>query len=157
MNTYQEVHMPSNDKNGYYCLNDLYTKLHSHKKASGHSKLIQSLFPLSGLQPTINLRMGKQAHWQLARYPSKRHKRTTSRCGSPEESGQCSTRTAAFSWLSPKSNIHVNDHKEVRSPEADWFHCRRQEGQNLCKNISSQPVSLCYLQLESTALPFGFA
>lgn len=34
--------MPLNDKDGYDCLNDIYTKFHSHKKASGHSKLMQS-------------------------------------------------------------------------------------------------------------------
>lgn len=42
---YQEVHMSLNDKKGYDCLNDIYTKLHPHKNASGHSKLMQSHFP----------------------------------------------------------------------------------------------------------------
>ena len=48
---YQEVYTPLDDKHGYDCLKNIYTKLHSHKIASGHSKLMQSHFPFICYSP----------------------------------------------------------------------------------------------------------
>lgn len=107
-------------------------------------------------QNTPDWTWGKQAYWQPARYPSNGHKRILHRFTSPEESGQGSTGRAACRWPSSHTNIHVNDHKEVRLPVAEGFYFRHHWETECMENISMWLVSFYHLQLESVPPPSGF-